>query len=289
MMNRAIYEETVRKILKQKFVLFMLFAMGLLLPASMILSPETPAVTSVEGWDAFAVSTVIGLITVTASNAIGNSLTIGGRSDYMPLIFTRPIHRYQYVISKWLALSTIIIVVSVIQHLLLTVSGAYTRWGLTDTMILVGFFERLISALSVASVLTMIYLLPSQSMVLCGIIAFELATGISILAMSIAVPMLETASTISTELATILGIDSWAHATLLPAIFGGNALSSLHQYVAAVINLANFLAPQIHLYNILEARPFVWSALLEPISNILISLTIATAVLNAREYHYDVD
>lgn len=288
-MNKAIYVETIKKILRHRFVVFMLFAMGLGVPFSLILSPEPPSVNTIEGWDAFAVSAVIGLITVTASNAIGSSLTVGGRSDYMPLIITRPMHRYQYVISKWLALATVIAVVSTVQHILFTVSGAYVKWGLTEQMILSISIERIISALSVSSVLTMIYLLPSQTMVLSGIIAFELATGFSILAMNIAVPLPDTASEVSELIATILGIDTWAQTTLLPSIFGGNALGSVQQYVSVIGNLSNFLAPQIHVFDILESRPFIWSALLEPISNILIALTIATAVLNAREYHYDVD
>lgn len=288
-MNKAIYLETIKKILRQRFVVFVLFAMGLLIPMALILSPEPPSVNTIEGWDAFAVSTVVGLITVTASNAIGSSLTIGGRSDYMPLIITRPMHRYQYVISKWLALATVIAVVSTIQHLLFTISGAYAKWGLTEQMILTIFIERIISALSVSSVLTMIYLLPTQSMVLSGIIAFEMATGFSILAMNIAVPLPDTASDVSELVASIIGLDTWAQAKLLPAIFGGNAVGSVQQYVTVINNLSNFLAPQIHVFDILESRPFVWSALMEPFSNILIALTIATAVLNAREYHYDVD
>ncbi len=288
-MNKAIYLETIKKILRQRFVVFVLFAMGLLIPMALILSPEPPSVNTIEGWDAFAVSTVVGLITVTASNAIGSSLTIGGRSDYMPLIITRPMHRYQYVISKWLALATIIAVVSTVQHMLFTISGAYAKWGLTENMIVTIFIERIISALSVSSVLTMIYLLPTQSMVLCGIIAFEMATGFSILAMNIAVPLPDTASEVSELVASIIGLDTWAQTKLLPSIFGGNAVGSVQQYVTVINNLSNFLAPQIHVFDILEARPFVWSALMEPFSNILIALTIATAVLNAREYHYDVD
>ena len=198
-------------------------------------------------------------------------------------------HRYQYVISKWLALATIIAVVSTVQHMLFTISGAYAKWGLTENMIVTIFIERIISALSVSSVLTMIYLLPTQSMVLCGIIAFEMATGFSILAMNIAVPLPDTASEVSELVASIIGLDTWAQTKLLPSIFGGNAVGSVQQYVTVINNLSNFLAPQIHVFDILEARPFVWSALMEPFSNILIALTIATAVLNAREYHYDVD
>jgi hypothetical protein len=138
-------------------------------------------------------------------------------------------------------------------------------------------------------VLTMIYLLPSQSMVLCGILAFEVATGISVFALSISVPMPETTSDITTMTATILGADAWARITLLPAIFGGNALGSIQQYATVLINVSNFLAPQIHLYDMIESRPFLWTPFLEVISNILVALTIATAVLNSREYHYDTD
>lgn len=288
-MNKTIYLQTIRKILRHKFIVFMLFAMGFLVPVSTILSPEPPAITTVEGWDSFAVSAVVGLITVTASNVIGNAITIGGRSDYMPLIVTRPLHRYQYVISKWLALSTVIIAVSLIQHVLLAASGTFSRWGMTGEMIVIGAIERIISALCVSSVLTMIYVLPNQTMVLCGIIAFEVAIGISLFSLSLSAPMPETTTNVAATVASILGVETWLKTTLLPSIFGGNALNSIHQYVDVMVNLSSFLAPQIHLYDILETRPFRWAPLMEPFSNMLLALTVATTVLNAREYHYDTD
>lgn len=288
-MNKTIYLATIRKILKFKFVCFMLVVMGLLMPMTLILSSERPSVTSVESWDAFAVSTVIGLIIVTATNAIGNTLTLGGRSDYMPLIVTRPLHRFQYVTAKWLALATIISVVSLTQHVLLSASGTYEKWGLTAEMIACNTGDRILSALCIASILTLIYLLPSQSLVLCGIIGFEISAGISFFSMSIAVPMPETAGSISDMVATIFGIDTFCKNCLFPAIFGGTATTSIQQYVTVVMNLSSFFAPQINLYDIIMSRPFKWTPLLEIASNILVSLTLASMVLNAREYHYDSD
>lgn len=288
-MSKTIYTATIKKILSHKLVLLMLVFVAFILPFSFILSPERPGVTTIEGWDAFAVSTFCGLVMVTATNAIGNSFVLGGRSDYMPLIVTRPMHRFQYVIAKWLALASIIAVVSLIQQILFTTSGAYTRWGLTNEMIILGFPERVVSALSVSSVLTMIYLLPRQSMVLCGIIAFEIATGISIFSLSVAIPLPETTTDITTTIVSIIGGDKWLHSVLLPSLFGGNALSSIQQYGSVLVNVANFLAPQIHVYDMLEAKPFLWTPILEVISNILITLTIASAILNTREYHYDTD
>lgn len=289
MLSKPIYLQTIKKILNHKMIMFALIMLGFFIPFSLILNPQNPSVSAVESWDAFSISAMSALLIVTATNSIGTALTLGGRSDYMPLIVTRPLHRFQYIIAKWLALSTVIVAVSLLQHTILTVSGAYARWGLTNEMILAGFPERIISGLSVASVLTMIYSLPKQSLVLCGIIAFEIATGISIFSMSIAVPLPEQTSDVSSTIVTILGGDQWAKTTLLPAIFGGRAFSSVQQYATVLVNVANFLAPQIHLYDMFTAKPFLWTPFLEVASNMLLSLTIASAILNAREYHYDSD
>jgi len=288
-MNKTIYLATIKKILKHKFVCVMLVFMGIIVPMTMILSPERPSVTSVEAWDAFAVSTVVGLMIVTASNAIGNTLTLGGRSDYMPLIVTRPLHRFQYVLSKFFALATMMIVVSLTQHTILWLSGAYLKWGITTDMIATGYAERIISSFAVSSVLTLIYLLPTQAMVLCGIISFEIATGINVFAMSISMPLPETTSDITYYIADVLGANAWGKTCLLPALFGGTAMSSINQFGTVIVNLSNFLAPQIHLYDMLNARPFSWTPFLEVASNIFIALALATMVLNAREYHYDTD
>ena len=289
MLNKPIYFQTLKKILSHRLILLVLFAIGVLNPLGMALNPKSPHISAVETWDAFAVSAMSALLVVTATNSIGTALTLGGRSDYMPLIVTRPLHRFQYVISKWLALSTIIVTISLIQHVILTASGAYARWGMTNEMIIAGFPERILSGLSVASVLTMIYSLPKQSLVLCGIIAFEIATGISIFSMSVAVPMPEQTSDLTNTIATILGGDKWMKTVLLPSILGGRAFTSVQQYATILINVANFLAPQIHVYDMFAARPFLWTPFLELASNMLLSLTIASAILNAREYHYDSD
>jgi ABC-type transport system involved in multi-copper enzyme maturation permease subunit len=288
-MNKTIYLATLKKITNHKLVMVILVAVACLIPIGLILSPENPGVTTMEGWDAFAVSTICALIIVTTTNSIGTTFSMGGRSDYMPLIVTRPIHRFQYVISKWLALTTVITIVSLTQQIMFTVSGAFTRWGLTDEMIAAGFIERILSSLSVASVLTMVYCLPRQSLVLCGVIAFEIATGISIFSLSIAVPMPETSSDISALITDILGCDIWLKEKFLPALFGDLGSYSISQYATVLVNVANFLAPQVHVYDMLKARPFLWTPFLEIISNVLLSLTIASAILNAREYHYDTD
>lgn len=288
-MNVTIYLETLKKILKRKFFMFVLFCIAFLMPLALVLNPEGPNVSSGEGWDAFLSSALVALFVVTTSNMIGNALSVGGRSDYMPLIVTRPIHRFQYVIAKWLALATIIAVVSLIQHTMFVATGAFARWGMTEEMIMLGFVERIVSALCVSSVLTLIYLMPTQPMVLIGIIAFEFATIFSMFASSFSIPLSETSGGIANLTISILGIDEWLKTSLLPAIFGGSATDTFSQYLTVFTNLSYFLAPQVHVYDIVNARPFQWSPVLEAVSNTFLALTLATAVLNAREYHYDSD
>ncbi len=288
-MNTTIYLTTLKKVMKNNFVIFMLFVFAVLGPVAISLSPADPSITSGDAFDAFLNSALVGLFVITTSNIIGSALTIGGRSDYMPLIVTRPLHRFQYVLSKWLALATIILIVSLTQQLIYTCTGAYARWGMTPSMISLGFPERVISALCVGSVLTLIYLLPKQQMVLVGIVSFEAATIFSMFNYSLNIPMSSSSSKLAEMYAAILGIDTWAKTQLLPSIFGGNALDSLHQYMLTLSSVCNFLAPQVFVYDIFYARPFQWLPVLEVSSNTLLALTLATLVLNAREYHYDSD
>ncbi len=288
-MNKTIYLTTTKKIIKHKFVMFMFFVIGIIAPLAMALDRKGPATTTIEGWDPFAVSALFGILVVTATNAVGNTLALGGRTDYMPLIVTRPMHRYQFVIAKWMALATVVGTVSVLQHVLLWATGAYTSWGLTNDMISMLLFERILSVFSVTAVLTLIYLLPTQGMILSGILAFELATGFSIFALNLTVPLKETSSDIFSLLVDILGISDWAKTTFLPAIFGGNASQSLTQYITVLDKVCGFLAPQFHLYDIFSVHPIRWAPLLEIITNILIALALANLIMNAREYHYDVD
>ncbi len=288
-MNKTIYLTTTKKILKHKFVMFMFFVIGVLAPLTMAFDPKGPASTTIEGWDAFAVSALFGILIVTATNAIGNTLALGGRTDYMPLIVTRPLHRYQFVIAKWMALTTVVGAVSLLQHMILWLTGGYHNWGLTSDMISFLLFERILSVFSVSAVLTLIYLLPTQSMILSGILAFELATGFSIFALNLTVPLKETSSDIFSLLMDILGVTEWLKATLLPAIFGGNASQSLTQYIMVLDKVCGFLAPQFHLYDIFSVRPIQLAPFLEILSNLLIALALANLIINAREYHYDVD
>lgn len=288
-MNVTIYLATIRKILRHRLIAAMLVFMGVLVPLCCAALPANYPVEAVNGWDGYTIAVLGGLIVVTASNCIGSTLSVGGRSDYMPLLITRPMHRFHYVTSKWLALSTVIGAVSLSQHFILLLTGSFTKWTLTPEMIACDFIERVVATLCIASVLTLIYLLPTQNLVLSGIIAFELAMMFNVLSLTFVIPLSATSADLSSLTLQILGIDHWLKDTLFPAIFGASAVQSVSQYTTVCIGLANFLSPNLHPYDLFTARPFMWAGILEAASNVLLALTLATAVLNAREYHYDSD
>lgn len=288
-MNVTIYLATIRKILRHRLIAAMLFFMGIIVPSCCAILPASYPVEAVNGWDGYTTAVLGGLIVVTASNCIGSTLSVGGRSDYMPLLMTRPMPRFHYVTSKWLALSTVIGAVSLSQHLILLLTGSFAKWTLTPEMIACDFLERIVATLCVSSVLTLIYLLPTQNLVLSGIIAFELAMMFNVLSLTFVIPLSATSADLSSLVLEILGVDHWLKDTLMPAIFGANAGQSISQYTTVCISLANFLSPNLHPYDLMTARPFMWSGILEAASNVLLALTLATLVLNAREYHYDSD
>jgi|AGTN01.1.fsa_nt_gi hypothetical protein len=126
-MNVTIYLATIQKILRRKIVAGILFFMGVIVPVCCAALPPSYPVEAVNGWDGYTLAVLGGLIVVTSSNCIGSTLSVGGRSDYMPLLITRPIHRFHYVTSKWLALSTVIGAVSLSQHFILLLTGSFAN------------------------------------------------------------------------------------------------------------------------------------------------------------------
>lgn len=287
-MNRTIYSETVLKICRHKFVMVSLFLIALagpILDRNREIAPMMPTVSPV---DPNTVSILLGFFVVTITSCVG-SLTLGGRSDYMPLIVTRPLHRFQYVVAKWLALATVIAAVTLTQATILLLAGNFSHSGLTPLMIAAEFFDRIVAALTISSIFTFIYLLPNQSCILVGIVAFELAIGIRMVPASMVFPQSGSNADITLMELQIMGTLDWLTREIIPVLFGGSALQGFESYMSLLYQGANFLAPKVDTYDLLTARPFYFTPILETVSNTLIALAGATAIVNAREYHYDAD
>ncbi|MBK9144318.1 MAG: hypothetical protein IPM23_17615 [Candidatus Melainabacteria bacterium] len=287
-MNRTIYTETILKICRHKFVMVSLFLIALAGPILDSNKDITPMMPTVSAVDPNTVSILLGFFVVTITSCVG-SLTLGGRSDYMPLIVTRPLHRFQYVVAKWLALATVIAAVTVTQAIILLFTGSFGHSGLTPLMIAAAFLDRIVAALTISSIFTFIYLLPNQSCILVGIVAFELAIGIRMVPASMVFPQSGSNADITMMELQIMGTLDWLTREIIPVLFGGSALQGFESYMSLLYQGASFLAPKVDTYDLITARPFYFTPLLEAVSNTLIALTCATAIVNAREYHYDAD
>lgn len=283
-MNRTIYLQSIKKIITHKWIAMVLLFTALVVPFSAT-SPRSP----ITLYDSFTVATLLGLIVSTTTSVIGSAFSVGGRSDYMPLIITRPMTRLTYVVSKWLALSTVIATVSVTQMLIIYLMGSTTEWGWSNTMVACSFVERILVALAQSAVFTMIYLLPTQNMALTGLLIFELVLGLSVIPIFFVIPSTESATSLAMLPLEISGTLECFNKQILPTILGGHALQSQEQYQQILMTIMDFFAPRFHVYDIVTARPFQWEPPLRVIGNTLIAICLASAILNSREYHYDVD
>lgn len=288
-MNWTIYKETVLKICRHKFIMAFMIMIAISGPALSNANHLSVVLPPVNAVDPFTVSVLLGFLIVTITSCIGSSISMGGRSDYMPLIVTRPVPRFHYVISKWLALATIMASVTLCQNLIITLSLTTGSWGLTPEMIACSYLDRIVAALTISSIFTFLYLLPNQTCILVGIVAFELAIGIKMMPMTMVFPQSASNTDIAYMQLQILGTMDWLSNTVLPTLIGGSAVESFQSYMTLLYQSANFLAPKVDTYDLVTARPFFFSPVLEVISNTLIALTCATLIVNSREYHYDAD
>ncbi|MCA9819188.1 MAG: hypothetical protein KC652_29075, partial [Cyanobacteria bacterium HKST-UBA01] len=90
----------------------------------------------------------------------GNSSTQSGRGgEYLPLIFSRPVSKAEYVMSKWLVITLIGGSIGALQNLILSAIGLHFGELLTVNAVACMVLERFLDAalISAAMILTMLY------------------------------------------------------------------------------------------------------------------------------------
>lgn len=286
-MNSTIYLNTLKKILKHKFVLMALVLSIFLVPLSSIES--TPLLKTASIRDSYLVSFVLTMLIVTLTSPFPATISMSSRMDYMPLIVTRPIPRWTYVIAKWLALSTVIGGTLLLQQILYYFISLAQPINITPVMYLCDSIDRVLVALSLSSVITFVYLLPTELSILAGIVAIQLGAATHVIPISLGVPQTDSTATVYDYAIHIFEADSLMKEKILPILMGGAFGDNLEIYANAFRNFTQFMAPNIHTYDLLNARPFQLSPFLQIFSNISLALFLATVTLNAREFHYDTD
>ena len=191
----------------------------------------------------------------------GNTVTQTGRGENLPLIFTRPLTRAEYVLTKWIAITLIGGVLASTQNLVVSLLGLWFGDSWSLPVVLGQMVERFMDAALIAAALIFAMLAKHWTVQIGAIVVFYLwLLGQTLPPVSVAGPVLTGADAVSLE-GTRIFLDS----------------SKL---------IGDLLLPTINVYDSLNATIFPWSQLLAYLSTLVIYLVAAIAVINKREFFY---
>lgn len=181
--------------------------------------------------------------------------------EYLSLLFSRPLTRFQYIVSKWLAGSTgvfVIMLSNLICFNLAQLAQSHSSLVLVDGFVVV---DLLLNALSYSALMVLIR-------------AFPLRLGLAVFIALVYVSLLGAALDFSSN--NLAGDLPVMHYLFL-AISGSAAV------------LREFVFPSVSIYESLNSTRFSILPFLNFASNLTLYLFFASALLNRREFSYGED
>jgi hypothetical protein len=192
----------------------------------------------------------------------GNSAVAGGRGgECLSLLFTRPVTRTEYVITKWLAIAITCGVITAAQNFVVALLGMSFGEEWTPSLIMGQMLERFLDAgiFSAAFMLTIFarhWLFQTSA-----IIAFYVwLVGQTLPPVSISQPNMPGTDQIS--------------------------LGATDLLLKSSLLIGDIILPTIHVYDAMNAAQFPWVSFVAYASTLLIYLTCAIAVTNKRDFFY---
>jgi hypothetical protein len=191
----------------------------------------------------------------------GNTATQSGRGgEYLPLIFTRPISRCEYVLSKWVTITLIGGGFAALQNLVIAAIGLHFGETITAQALISMVLERFMDAalISAAMILTMLNRNP----------AFQIVA--------------------------VLSFYIWLAGQTIPPVSvatGGKALEDLSiETTKFMLNMsqyiADFILPTVNVYDLISNPATATGALIAYLSALSVYLLFAVNVTNKREFFY---
>lgn len=181
--------------------------------------------------------------------------------EYLSLLFSRPLARSQYIVSKWLAGSTGVFAIMLLN--ILTFNLAQSLQGRT-TLVPTDSWALLNLALNALS----------YSALMVVIRSFPMRLGVAVFIILVYTSLIGSALNFSM---------SSYEATLPIAYYFIQGVSILSTF------LQQFIYPSIDLYEIFNSTQFSWLPIVSYVSNVLLYLFLATMLLNRREFSYGED
>ena len=191
----------------------------------------------------------------------GNSSTQGGRGgEYLPLIFTRPLTRSQYVVSKWIAVTAIGGVLVALQNLVIAGLGACFGEVLSWQALLSMVLERFFDAALIGAAMIFVMLNKHPIFQIVAILSFYIwMTG-------------QTVPTVS-----VAGAGPGSDELSLQAT---KALLSSSQFVSDLI------LPTLNVYDLINGHQMWLGPIATYLSTLSLYIILSVHVTNRREFFY---
>ncbi len=265
-MNRAILKFTAMSCFLDRIKVVYVIFMGLVIPVGMKWETLSRGAAESQTFEMFTGS--VGVALVLTGLCLGAAGTSTSRSAYsgecLPLIFSRPLTRAEYVVTKWCAIALVCGAITALQNILVAFVGMCFGEVWTVQIIGAQVLERLLDAgiLSAAFLATM--LARNRILQVFAMAAFYVwLVGQTLPPVSVAGPNLP-------------GLD-------------GVQVAGGQMFFLASHRIGDFLLPGIHVYEAMNALNFPWIELVCYVSTLLVYLFAAVAMTTRRDFFYGTD
>jgi len=262
-MNKTIMKFTAMSACLDPLKLIYVMMLGFVMPIGMKIASMFHGASDSQTFEMLTGKVGVAFVLmVLCLGLAGNSSTQSGRGgEYLPLIFSRPITRCEYVLSKWLVITAIGGTFAALQNIIVAAIGYSFGESITGQALISMAIERYMDAalISAAMILTMLNKNPAFQIV--SILAFYIwLAGQTIPPVSVA------------------GLNSGGIKDL--SIEATKFMLYMSQYIADLI------LPTVNVYDMLSTSRFAVSPLLAYLSAVTLYLVLAVRVTNKKEFFY---
>jgi hypothetical protein len=201
------------------------------------------------------------ILMVLCLGLAGNTATQSGRGgEFLPLIFTRPLTRAQYVMTKWLAVAAIGGILAALQNLIVAFAGTFFGETLSAQALISTIIERFLDAALIGAAMVLVMLNKHPYFQIAAILSFYVwMTGQTLPPVSVA------------------GASAGTDELSLQAT---KTLLSSSQLVSELV------LPTVNVYDLLNSHQFWIAPVATYLSMLALYLVLAIAVTNRREFFY---
>lgn len=262
-MNKTIMMFTAMSACLDPMKLIYVALLGFVMPIGMKIASMMHGATDSQTFEMLTGKVGVAFILmVLCLGLAGNTSTQGGRGgEYLPLVFTRPVSRTDYVITKWVTITVIGGVLAAIQNLIVAGAGYFFGEALTAQAVVSMMLERFLDAGIISAAMILAMLNKNTWFQIISILSFYIwMAGQTIPPVSVAGP-------------DPTGLDQMS-------------IESTKFMLNASQILSDAIIPTINIYDAMNTSHVPIVPILAYVSTVTLYLVFAIAVTNRREFFY---